>query len=221
MAASYWAANRYKANRTSKAKRITWSANKHCQCLIPKMYCTIGTHPTVPLYPLVCSQIHGEENAILPNVICTIHRHQNRALNSADLFKCELMWRGFCLVGLHWCNKSFSSVLILICYLVISSRLLCFFHLLVNPPSCINPQNMHGHFLKLLSCIKGGGWCRLRGGQTVTTWLSSSLQDCVWQPGDTCDCGSHWPRRILCLYACGCIVCKFASDQFEVSLHAF
>lgn len=144
------AANCYYSNQTLKAKRITSSANK----LIP-LATAIGTHHASASLPTCmqwnwwwanCVQTCENWNWKIP--FCTIHCHQNRALNSEDLFKCILITceEVFCLIGLHWCNKSISFVLILICYLEIPFKLLCFFHLIMNPPSCINPQNLHGHY---------------------------------------------------------------------------
>ena len=82
--------------------------------------------------------------------------------------------------------------------------LLCFFHLSMNPPSCINPQNLQGQLLNLLSCIKGGRWCRLRGGQTVKMWLRL-LKGCIHvivapigQSGTYCVCVC----ACVCVYMC-------------------
>lgn len=92
--ASYWAENCCYANQTLKANRITSSVNKCYQCLIPKMYCSTchwHWHTTVCMHlyavKFIMSQLSADMEELV--IICTIPCHQNRALNSIDLFKCK------------------------------------------------------------------------------------------------------------------------------------
>lgn len=73
----------YYTNQTSKAKRITSSANKCYQCLIPL---AIGTHPVVPLFPLICSKI-GDEPIVCAAVWKLMKYHFSFFFHSYLLFR--------------------------------------------------------------------------------------------------------------------------------------
>lgn len=85
MPASYRAANYNYSNQTKKDNII-------CKQVLLKMHCSIGTHTQLPHpTPYMVSQLSAEGVDLLNNICCAIPRHQNRALNSADLFKCKLI----------------------------------------------------------------------------------------------------------------------------------